>query len=102
MYENLLKLFQAELYPQKATSRLIADKIEKFQITDGMSIRNIYRSGWYGLSKYDDVYSGLLELEKCNWLKFKELKPESGGRPSLSIKLSPYFQNFKVKNFIKD
>lgn len=70
-----------------AAHRLVK-KIDAGSIQHGMKVRDIYRNQWAGLNKTATT-EALDVLEEYNWLRVKEVQPDSGGRPSNIVQLHP-------------
>jgi hypothetical protein len=54
-----------------------------------MTVRDIYRNEWTGLSKPEVVKGGLAILEKLHWLKVETVSPTGFGAPSELVRLHP-------------
>ncbi len=81
------KIYAPELNPDVAVAHRLADKIRAGAITDGMTIRDIYRPQWSGLTNTDTVCAGLEILNRHNWLRV--IEQDTGGRPSDIIEVHP-------------
>ena len=53
-----------------------------------MTIRDIYRPQWSGLTNTDTVSAGLILLAHHNWIRVVE-QQDTGGRPSDIIEIHP-------------
>ena len=82
------KIYAPELNPDVAAAHRLADKIRSGAITDGMTIRDIYRPQWSGLTNADTVSAGLELLTRHNWMRVVE-QQDTGGRPSDIIEIHP-------------
>lgn len=87
-----LELHAKRIYARETNAPVIAahellDKIDDGAIKDGEQVRRIYRKGWEALADKETVTAGLEVLAKHNYLKVKTV--ETGGRPSLVVKLHP-------------
>jgi hypothetical protein len=65
----------------------LAKRIERKDVVDGMSVRDLLRKKWSGLTTQESVGEALDELTVAGWLKVEE-KP-TGGRSSQAIRLHP-------------
>ncbi len=81
------KIYAPELNPDVAAGHRLADKIKSGAITDGMTIRDIYRPQWSGLTNTDTVSAGLTLLAHHNWIRV--IEQDTGGRPSDIIEIHP-------------
>ena len=68
-------------------ARLLATKIESGAIADGLTVRDIYRAGWGGLTPARRVRDGLAKLEELGWLRVV-VRP-TDGRSSEIVQLHP-------------
>jgi hypothetical protein len=69
----------------------LAVKIRNRKLASPFRARDVYQSGWSGLSERDDVYRAITMLEGANWLRPEEVKTdrEHGGRPSIQFHINP-------------
>ena len=68
----------------------IVRRLKKQDLVDGFTARQIYSSGWSGLSDVDTVKAGLEILVEANWLSEKVMKAETnGGRPTIRYLINP-------------
>ena len=65
----------------------LAKRIERKDVFDGMSVRDLLRKKWSGLTTQDSVAEALDELTVAGWLKVEERPTE--GRSSQAIRLHP-------------
>ena len=65
-----------------------AERIEKKQITNGMSLRDIQQSKWRDLKDVESVEIAAQKLESLGWIKIV-IHKENGGRPSRKIEINP-------------
>jgi putative DNA primase/helicase len=79
------KMYAPELNPDLAAAHRLAAKIRSGDIQDGMTIRDIYRPQWSGLTNTDTVCAGLELLIRHNWLRV--IEQGTGGRPSDIIEI---------------
>lgn len=73
----------------------LAKKIAQGKISDGASIRSIYKNEWSNLKNSEEVESGANYLAKHNWLVISEER--SKGRPSVHLKFTPNLSDFIAK-----
>lgn len=81
------KVYAAEIDADRVAAQALAAKIRKGAIYDGMTVRDVYRSGWTHLKTSDAVSAGLRVLEDLGWLRVVVV--EGKGRPSPVIRLNP-------------
>ncbi len=72
---------------QTAPHAMLATKIKKGEVTDGMPVRELERKQWSGLRTSAQVQTALAELEAMQWVKI--LNVATGGRPKQIIVLNP-------------
>lgn len=84
---HAVKLYAREVSSRALVARDLAKRIEDGDIEDGVTVREVYRRGWEGLSDREVVISGLEVLAECNWLRLEERA--TGGRPTQVIRLHP-------------
>jgi len=65
-----------------------AERIEKNQITDGMSLRELQQSKWRDLKDVESVEIAAQKLESLGWIKIV-IHNDTGGRPSRTIEINP-------------
>jgi hypothetical protein len=84
------KVYAGVLQKDLQAAHALADKINEHAITDGQTVREIYRNGWALLRTQDDVYGGLTLLQRLGWLRVEE-RPTApkGGRPREALHLHP-------------
>ncbi len=71
------RVYGAGTESEVAVAKAILTRIRKAELKDGFSARDIYRSGWAGLSERDAVLSSLSLLEDLDWI-VQEVQPTSG------------------------
>lgn len=72
-----------------SSARALVLKIKNGDITDGMSVRAIYRKGWSGLQYPDDVLSAIETISDSNWVMLITDSPRGGGRKTDIVRLNP-------------
>lgn len=68
-------------------ARTIWKRIEKGDLRDGFTERDIYSRGWSNLARGPRLSDGLKLLEDCDWIKAQIL--QTGGRPSTVYAINP-------------
>jgi hypothetical protein len=81
------KIYAAELGTDLVAAHLLAAKIRKGEIHDGITVRDVYRAGWSGLKTPEVAFGGLSVLEEHGWLRI--VVPKGTGRPSQVIRINP-------------
>lgn len=83
------KVYSDELDLGAGAAAALADRIEKGQIPDHSSTRDLYRHGWTGLTDPERVRAGLTVLVGVGWVRIVDVVDPAGGRPSEVIRLHP-------------
>jgi putative DNA primase/helicase len=81
------KVFAAEIETDLTAAGALARRIEKGEIFDGMTVREVYRPGWANLKTPEVVFGGLKVLEEHRWLRVEV--NQTKGRPSQFLRLNP-------------
>jgi hypothetical protein len=82
------KVYAAEIAPDLAAAHKLSERIRKGEITDGMTVREIYRREWSGLSEPATVHAAVDALGHAGWLRRERPAVESGRAPDV-IRLHP-------------
>ncbi len=69
------------------SARTIWRRIEKGDLRDGFTERDIYGRGWANLHKGSRLSDGLKLLVECDWLAVHTR--QTGGRPSVVYNINP-------------
>ncbi len=81
------KVYFAELSGGAPPAQRIADHITNGDVLDGMTVRELNRAQWSGLSKPEVIREGLDLLEELGWVRIVSM--ETNGRSSTVIRLHP-------------
>jgi hypothetical protein len=75
----------------RSPGRRLAKGIQAGEISDGMTLREIYFRGWQVLRTPEQVRSAIAELAELRWTRLEHAPPSGsqGGRPSEIIRLHP-------------
>ena len=85
--QHARKVYAAELAPGLSGAQVLAEKIKAGSVTDGVSVRDVYRHHWGGLRTANDVTLAIAQLEECGWARL--ITSDTGGRPTEVIQLRP-------------
>lgn len=85
--QHARKVYAAELAPGLSGARVMADKIKSGAVTDGQTLRDVYRHHWTGLRTAPDVSLAVQQLEQCGWARL--VTTDTGGRPTEIVQLHP-------------
>lgn len=83
------KVYDHECGGLKPGAERLAQAISAGDVSDGCSLRDIYRHGWSGLKRARDVNDAADTLSGYGWCRLEERLGEEGGRPSVVIRLHP-------------
>lgn len=81
------KLYAPELAREISAAHLLLDRIRRGDVSDGMSVRDVIRCEWSGLSTPGAVHSATKELCSHGWIFVQETF--TGGRPSPVFRIHP-------------
>ena len=81
------KVYAAELNSEMQAAHTLAEKIRVGDITDGTTIREIYRHKWPSLDTAEGVFKALEILETHHWIRSEQVS--NGVRPKEVIRLHP-------------
>lgn len=84
---HALRIYSGGTSPGTESAREIIKRIQKGDIKEGATIREIWRPQWSHLTTSEEVQAGLEILQLYDWLTVKTVK--TGGRPSQAISLNP-------------
>jgi len=74
------RCYQSVTDATNTAASALALKVRGGKITNPFRARDIYRSGWEGLSEREDAYRAIDALEEAGWVRRQELTPENGRR----------------------
>jgi hypothetical protein len=83
------RIYGGALTPSMESAKEIIKHIRRGGITDGMTVREIWKPQWSKLASSEEVKAGLTVLEDHEWLIVEKVINSRGGRPSEIIKLNP-------------
>lgn len=69
------------------SAKALADKISKGKLSDGFTLRDVYRQGWQHISTLDDARAAVEWLVDAGWLRPE--RTQSGGRPGECYRINP-------------
>jgi len=81
------RIYGAGTSPDLEAAREIVKRIQKGDIQDGVTIRDVWRHNWTRLTTPDEVKAGLIVLQDYEWLTVD--RTTTGGRPTEIIRLNP-------------
>lgn len=87
------KLYDTEYNFESLSGFALAKKISEGKVKDLASLRSLHRNGWSNLKSLQEVESASRFLERHNWLKIIEDKPNTG-RSSTIIKFNTNLSEF--------
>ena len=85
------KVYAAELNGKVLAAHALARRIKRGEVLDGMSVRDVARKEWHGLTLRDRsatlLEAALSELEQASWLRVAS--EATGGRDTRVVRLHP-------------
>lgn len=75
-----------------SASVLLAERIQRRQVTSGMTAREVYRKGWLGLTTAERVEAAAAVLETAGWVRLNRRESDAGRPPSPTIAVNPVFE----------
>ena len=93
------RIYSAVLRPDTASARELAKRLQRGELAERFTLREVYRRGWAGLSSKEDAEAATEILADAGWIRpVAEDSGRTGGRPA-----SPTFQiNPKTRNIAKN
>jgi hypothetical protein len=83
------KIYSAEINLEAVAAHALAKKIQEGKVTDGMTVRDIRRNQWAGLTG-DALDIAISKLERLNWVKVTQSRDgDTPGRSSEVLMLHP-------------
>ena len=73
------RVYAPAISPDLSAAHALAARIRAGDLEETFTAREIYRHGWSGLSKRNDVVAGLQVLEDFHWVESR--RSETGGKP---------------------
>lgn len=89
--QHARKVYATEIYTKETAANHLSDKIREGDVFDGMTIRDIYRKGWTGLSTKEIVLDAISILKELGWVRTET--NQTGGAPTSVIRLHPELIN---------
>ncbi len=81
------RLYASVAAPDAATARAIVAKIRSGALSAVLTVRDIYRPQWTGLTDLETIKAGVKLLVERDWLI--EARKDTGGRPTFEYRLNP-------------
>ncbi|BBO88185.1 DUF3987 domain-containing protein [Desulfosarcina ovata] len=87
------RLYASVEAPGTVTARAIIAKIRKGALPTLLTVREVYRRKWSGLTDLETIKSGLKVLVDHDWML--ETQKNTGGRPTIEYQLNPRTEGLK-------
>ena len=81
------RLYASVTAPDVGTARAIIAKIRSGALSSVLTVRDIYRPQWAGLTELDTIKAGIKLLVDYDWMI--ESRKNTGGRPTIEYQLNP-------------
>jgi len=84
------RVYASAVHPDVAAARCLAKKITDGSLTDGFSVRDVYRHGWSGLTAKEEAKAAIGLLIDLDWLKVVRI--QTAGRTRTEHRINPRIQ----------
>ncbi|MBI4853547.1 MAG: DUF3987 domain-containing protein [Acidobacteria bacterium] len=90
LFEHAKRIYGIAIRSEIRKAKTIANHIQKGNLPDPFTVREVYRRGWSGLATPQDCTEPLELLEDLNCLKSSRLpSTNDGGRPTVIYRINP-------------
>ncbi len=90
LLEHAKRIYGIAIRSEIRKAKTIANYLQKSNLPDPFTVRDIYRRGWSGLTTPQDCSEPLELLEDLNWIKSSRLpSTNDGGRPTIIYRINP-------------
>jgi Protein of unknown function (DUF3987) len=98
------RVYASAISPSLERAITLLKHIQRGEVLDGCSIRDIYVHGWEHLTTLDETENALQTLEAYGWVRVEKQKTEGprGGRPTKVVHLHPSLRTAKSKDGARD
>jgi putative DNA primase/helicase len=83
------RLYNSAENPGMESARALLKRLQKGDLDDGFSLRDVYRNEWSKLSNKEDAKAAVDILVDKDWLRSEGCKNPSGGRPAEIYRMHP-------------
>ena len=88
------RIYSCGIDPAIAHARALAHRIRDGEVTDGFTLRDVYRNHWSMLSDKNQVQLATAELVELAWLRVEQQTTQ--GRPKEIYHINPAARNMKI------
>jgi hypothetical protein len=85
--QHARRIYSAVLRPDTAAARELAKHLQRGELAERFTLREVYRRGWAGLGAKEDAEAATEILADAGWIRLVEDSRPTSGRPS-----SPTFE----------
>lgn len=89
------RIYASAVHSDVVAARALAKKITDGSLTDGFSVRDVYRPGWSGLANSEEAQSAIELLVDLHWLAVVETP--TNGRKRTEHMINPRIRQTKVE-----
>jgi putative DNA primase/helicase len=90
LFQHAKRAYAAVTASSKDAAKSLADKLLQGALTDGFTVRDVYRKNWSALSAPKDAEEALEILIDSGWLRaYTDKAPGSDGRPTIRYLINP-------------
>ncbi len=96
LWEHAQRIYGLALEADSANARTLARRLQKSDLADGFTAREVSRKGWAGLNNVEWLREPLDLLEAYGWLAAEEVRNPAGGRPTVLYHVNPRIQEVRL------
>lgn len=90
LFQHAKRAYAAVTASSKDAAKSLADKLLQGALTDGFTVRDVYRKNWSALTAPKDAVEALEILIDSGWLRaYTDKAPGSDGRPTIRYLINP-------------
>ncbi|MFT5327087.1 MAG: hypothetical protein ACI8P0_004974, partial [Planctomycetaceae bacterium] len=82
------RIYGSIVQRSSGAAKSLAARIESGALSDGFSLRDVYRPGWSGLTDRSDAQAAVDVLIDHDWLTSQTI--DTGGRPQTVYRINPH------------
>jgi hypothetical protein len=81
------RIYAPALFTASNTANELGLRLQRGELDDGFTVRELYNKGWHGLTSREEVQEAIDLLEDLHWLR--GTREKTGGRPSVKYAINP-------------
>ena len=87
------RMYAPALSPATSSAYALADRLQKSELHNGFTLREVYNNGWYALSEMEEALGAVELLEDLGWLEPVKEKKKGPGRPKTRYLVNPQIKD---------